>query len=248
MEENKKNKNSSKDITLVVLLLAILVIAVVGVTYAVFSYTKDGEENNVLTTGSVFFNFSEGDKILLTDQFPMSEANGKDLQNNEGAKNVLTFTITGHDTSKKGIDYKIYALKGEVPKGIGDTVYSDANRLGDKDIMLYLVPGAGSSQITVTENKYTEPNTVASGLVSSEFGEDIDKGCLIATGKIAGNTNADIQKEFTLKMWINEKVTIVSDEESKENIKEPEAGVYTEEEYGTKFYSLKIAIDAESAK
>ncbi len=248
MDESKEKKNSSKDIVLIILLMSVLVLAVVGVTFAVFSYTKDGEENNVITTGSVFFNFSEGDAILLQNQFPTQDENGMSLSNNEDARNVLTFTINGHDTASKGIEYTIYALKGKVPTGLEPNTYEEKNRLTDKDIKLYLVPGAGDDEITVTENKYTTPNTVAYGLVSDTFGDDIKEGCLIATGKIAGKTNEDVQKSFTLKMWISDQVTIVSDEDAKSGIENPKAGVYTEEEFGNMFYSLKIAIDAKTAK
>lgn len=68
------NGNSSKQVLLSVLGIAVLVVAVVGVSFAFFTYSKAGTKNNTLTTGSIFFNFTEGQAITLTNQFPISDS------------------------------------------------------------------------------------------------------------------------------------------------------------------------------
>ena len=60
------NENSSKQVLLSVLGIAVLVVAVVGVSFAFFTYSKSGTMNNQLTTGSIFFNFSDTKFIFTT--------------------------------------------------------------------------------------------------------------------------------------------------------------------------------------
>ena len=58
------NENSSKQVLLSVLGIAVLVVAVVGVSFAFFTYSKTGEKNNTLTTGNIFFNFTNIQYIM----------------------------------------------------------------------------------------------------------------------------------------------------------------------------------------
>ena len=68
------NENSSKQVLLSVIGIAVLVVAVVGVSFAFFTYSKGGTKNNTLTTGSIFFDFTDGNAINLTNQFPMADS------------------------------------------------------------------------------------------------------------------------------------------------------------------------------
>ena len=91
------NGNSSKQVLLSVLGIAVLVVAVVGVSFAFFTYSKNGTNNNTLTTGSIFFNFIEGNAINLTNQFPMDNTAGMALQTADNG--ALAFSVKGYDTS-----------------------------------------------------------------------------------------------------------------------------------------------------
>ena len=73
------NGNSSKQVLLSVLGIAVLVVAVVGVSFAFFTYSKEGEKNNTITTGSIFFNYEEGTRINLTNQFPVNDEEGNGI-------------------------------------------------------------------------------------------------------------------------------------------------------------------------
>ena len=60
-----------RQITLSVIGIFILIITILGVSYAVFNYARNGAKTNQIYTGSVSFSFSEGnDGIYLTDQYP----------------------------------------------------------------------------------------------------------------------------------------------------------------------------------
>ena len=94
------NENSTKQVLLSIIGIAILVVAVVGVSFAFFTYSKTGEKNNVLTAGSIFFDFTDGTEIKLTDQLPITESAGKALTT--GKNGVLEFSVEGYDGSGKG--------------------------------------------------------------------------------------------------------------------------------------------------
>ena len=251
------NENSSKQVLLSVIGIAILVVAVVGVSFAFFNYSKEGQYSNVVTTGSVFFNFTDGDAILLENQFPVADTTGQAYNNSAEAKDVLSFDVTGWDTSSKGIDYTIYGVKGDVPTKENDSLttantYAEENRLADQDIKLEFKVTKGNDDTTTVSNLYSTPKTVKEGLVGEgPLGTTTADGCKIATGKIPGGT-AEAEKKtisFELRMWISDaKVLVVGDtEKATEAPKNPDKSVYGETEFATKFYSLKILIDAKTA-
>ena len=73
-----ERKNSSKQVLLSVLAVAILVVAVVGVSFAFFTYSKQGETVNTITTGTLVFSYNEpANGILLEDAVPMSDSAAK---------------------------------------------------------------------------------------------------------------------------------------------------------------------------
>ena len=138
------NENSSKQVLLSVLGIAVLVVAVVGVSFAFFNYTKEGERNNTLTTGSIVFNFSEGQAINLTNQFPIDNTAGMALS--KEASGALEFSVKGYDGSGTGISYTITAIEGNAD--------ATKTRFKDSEIKLYLV-GANAKS-----NNYETPKVV----------------------------------------------------------------------------------------
>ena len=209
------NENSSKQVLLSVLGIAVLVVAVVGVSFAFFTYSKTGEKNNTLTTGNIFFNFTEGNAITLTNEFPRTNASGLALSNAEGATGALTFHVVGYDSSEKGIEYTVYALQGEADADATKT------RFKDSEIKLNLKAPA-----TVVENKFATSNVV--GIDGS-----LANGVILAKGKITAKSSATQQDDkYTLRMWISDAVTI------------GEGKSYTTAEYEKMYYSLKLKVVA----
>ena len=182
------NENSSKQVLLSVIGIAVLVVAVVGVSFAFFTYSKGGTENNTLTTGSIFFDFTEGNRINLTNQFPMADSAGETLTTAQNG--ALEFTVKGYDTSKKGIAYTVYAVPGEAV----DT----KTRFKDSEIKLNL----STSATGVTNNYSTSKAVVENGSLTAS-------GIVLATGKITATSSATQQEDkYTLRMWISDAVTI----------------------------------------
>ena len=90
MEQSKK-----KVLIISIMAIFILIVAVVGVTYAFFNYTRTGNAN-ILRTGIIHFNSTQGDLLNVTNLFPMSSS---DALND--SRNTMTITVTG-DTNYSG--------------------------------------------------------------------------------------------------------------------------------------------------
>ena len=217
------NGNSSKQVLLSVLGIAVLVVAVVGVSFAFFTYSKAGTQNNTLTTGSIFFNFTEGQAITLTNQFPISDSKGSTLSPSGGDNAVLTFNIVGYDGSGTGIDYTITANQGDP--------IAEKTRFKDSEIKLLL-----TAPDTATNNFETAKVVGADGSLAT--------GVTLATGKITA-TDSDSQQTdtYTLRMWITEDVVSIDDNDT------PADGdsVYTSTEFGNLYYSLRLKVDANTS-
>ena len=114
----KDNNNNSKQVLLSVLGVAILVVAVVGVSFAAFSYSKTGEQVNTITTGTITMNYVDvTNGINLVDALPITDESGKKLSNeNEYFDFTVSATINGTAT----INYAVTAIK-EADSTIPDT-------------------------------------------------------------------------------------------------------------------------------
>lgn len=181
------NENSSKQVLLSVLGIAVLVVAVVGVSFAFFTYSKTGEKNNTLTTGNIFFNFTEGNAITLTNEFPRTDTSGEALT--EAQNGALTFHVVGYDSSEKGIEYTVYALQGDAD--------ATKTRFKDSEIKLNLKAPA-----TVVENNFATSTVVGTD-------GSLANGVVLAKGKITAKSSETQQDdEYTLRMWISDAVSI----------------------------------------
>ncbi len=237
------NGNSSKQVLLSVVGIAILVIAVVGVSFAFFTYSKTGE-NQLLTTGTIFFQFTDGDQINLKDQFPTPDTTGAAWTNDGLANSVMSFTVVGHDSSGKGIDYTITAVKGDAP------VDGDRTLLKDDEVKLYIKqvssenPGTSSKAFEAVFGDSGGYKHVSEGMPTyaqasgANPNAAIDAGVLLGTGHITA-TNKDKQQtdKYEVRMWIA----------SDCKIGDADTDDYTSADFAKKYYAVKIKIDAETA-
>lgn len=214
------NSNSSKQVVLSIVGVAILVVAIVGVSFAFFTYTRTGGDTNLIKTGTLMFKFADGSSTInLTNQFPMSDANGLKLS---GTNNVCNFTISGTSTSG-AITYTVYGVQGDASKDENKTV-----RFTDSQIK------ANISATLPTGYTFTSA-TGASTAKTIEALKDADKGgkVVFGTGTVTTAAAADSSAQFTLKMWVSDAVTIAAT-----------GATYTTEAYGKLYYSMKIVVDA----
>ena len=80
MEEKKKIKQ--KQTILMIIGIMILLVSITGITFAFFNYTKTGGAN-VIKTGNIEFNMTQGKTINLQNVFPMYFYHGS-VEDREG--------------------------------------------------------------------------------------------------------------------------------------------------------------------
>ncbi len=221
-------ENNSKQAVLSIVGIAVLVIAVVGVSFAFFTYSKTGTTNNVITTGSIAFEFKEtSNGLSLTNQFPQSDAEGK-------TNKSFAFTVTGNiPTTMQPINYSVYAIKGDVPSG-----YAEAKRLKNSEIKFYATTTGGTIQSgygTATDPDY--------GAVVDDA-IDTPTGLLIATGTIPAS-NSEVIHSYAITMWVNDSVTISDTDTTKTYCASADICTGSRAVYSDLFYSFKIRVDAQ---
>ena len=188
-----KNNNNSRQVLLSVLGVAILVVAVVGVSFAAFSYSKTGTQVNTITTGTISMNYVEGDNaISLTNALPMTDEVGKALAD---TNQYFDFTVNANITGATTINFAITAAK-EVESTLPDTavkVYlTDMDGTADEE----LLPPTKVSDLTPTTG--SEP----SGAQSGQF--------ILHTDTF----NATSSHDYRLRMWVADDYVVTGDSQS----------------------------------
>lgn len=174
------NNNSSKQILLSVLGVAILVVAVVGISFAAFSYSKTGEVSNTITTGTITMTYTEPTNgINLTDALPITDAAGKALS---GDNNTFDFTVTATIAGTTTINYAITAVKGD-----GCTVADDG-------IKVYLT-NQNDAEILAPTKVTALSKTVSGNAAGAPADQYVLKtGTYTATGT----------DHYRLRMWVDD--------------------------------------------
>ena len=222
------NGNSSKQVLLSVLGIAILVVAVVGVSFAFFSYTKTGTQNNVLTTGEIYTYLTEGNTTTLSNAMPVKvDLTSSTLTTtNQADVAALNFTVYGKNMSNDAIYYSIYL--DEV--SASDAGVSSRTALYREDVMLIMGVKVDGSTTYATADSTNGPiltNALSSAIsvaqlegkaASATKVTDALSKKLIATGKFAGvasNSTASARAAvtehthaYTLNMYVGDSATI----------------------------------------
>ena len=179
-----KNNNKSKQILFSVFGILSLLIITIGVTYAVFTYTKEGTTDNVVTAGTLKFLYTEnsagGTGINISEAEPISDTQGKSLV---GDKNVFDFKVEGTNTGSEVIPYEVTLRK------------KDTSTMSEDNVKVYLTDETESTDIVepTLYSKLTQTNI--------DVGSNIEK--TLYKGEVLGNTN-NYLKTFRLRMWIDE--------------------------------------------
>ena len=181
-----KKNNKKKVLILSIIGLIGLVIVAIGITYAIFTYTKLGTTDNTITTGTLKFLYTEntGVKtgIKLTNALPISDTQGKAL---DGDNNVFDFSIEATNTGADAIPYEVTLRK------------KSNSTLEEENVKVYLTDRTEAQESSILEpinfNKLVQTNT--------DVGNEIEK--TIYNGSVDGNTT-DYKKDFRLRMWVDD--------------------------------------------
>ena len=184
--------NSSKQVLLSVLGVAILVVAVVGVSFAAFTYSQAGEKPNTISTGTLAMTYTEGQTgISITNAMPTTDEAGKILsKDNE----KFTFTVGANISGTATINYEIAAIKNE------------ASTIADENVRLYLEKSVddGSTYREVFAPAAFEGIEAATAVGSPEGSMILESDAFTATA-----TN-----HYILRMWLAENATISGESQS----------------------------------
>ena len=176
-----KENNNSKQVLLSVLGVAILVVAVVGVSFAAFSYSKTGEKVNTITTGTITMSYSETTNgINLTNALPMTDDVGKAL---EDTNQYFDFTVNATIAGNTTINYAITATK------------EADSTLPEDGVKLYLtnMDADADDQIMAPTKFNLIPKTTA----GEESGAPADQAVLYN-----GTFNSTASHDYRLRMWV----------------------------------------------
>ena len=181
-----KKNNKKKTLILSIIGLIGLVIVTIGITYAVFTYTKLGTTDNTVTSGTLKFLYTEntGVKtgIQLTNALPISDTQGKALY---GDNNVFDFSIEATNTGTETIPYEVTLRKKKT------------STLAEENVKVYLTDRTESQESYVLQpKKYSELTQT-----SVNVGSNIEK--TIYKSSVAGG-EASYRKDFRLRMWISD--------------------------------------------
>ena len=98
-----ENKNKKRNLLIIGIIA--LVIAISGVTYAFFTYSNTGR-NQELVTGDIWMHYKESNTLTLSNMFP-----------SENFSEYFEFTVEGKNTSNKDIYYEIVIDHGDEVSG-----------------------------------------------------------------------------------------------------------------------------------
>ena len=170
-------------------LLICLILVVIGVSFAFFTYSRQGSKENTITTGSLTFVYdekkAEGNGIILSNAFPMSDEVGKAQS---GDNNVFDFQVLA-STKGESIAYEVIGKK------------DDASTLSENVTKIYLTTLSGSEESEVA-------TTIKDGVVTT-YDELSDTQIKDQTGKtlyqeVIPLNQTGYQKNFRLRMWLSE--------------------------------------------
>ena len=187
--DKKEHENKNK-IIVSVLGLVLLLVFVVGITYAVFTYTKKGNVENTIRTGKITMSYTEGENgITLENAYPMEDSVGKVLSD---PNQIFDFTV----------NINLYGSK--IPVSYEVTAEKDENStLGDSDVRIYLEKSTDGTNY----NAVSQPSGYIPMGDADEFGAQATEMLLDR-----GNTTDTVTYNYRLRMWVGSNYQVSGEE------------------------------------
>ncbi len=243
--QEEKEKSNKKVLILSILGVLVLIIAVVGVSYAMYTFSANGSKENVITTGIVKINFDnsdlnfdgvEGDDasgtIDLTNQYPMTDTVGLAQT---GTEDVLGFTISAELSGKIKIVYDL-----------GVEVVSSGKTLTEDYIKLALYEYQSNQPVLITQT----PRTIKELKDSAGVNGCMDS-YVLTNGEFTGTGGSTEQKKnYIVKAWVADtyKLPTVPETGTTDTENQPTDGDVTHESHTeSEEFKFKIKLVAEQA-
>ena len=171
-----------KENIIIIVVLVVMLIAIIGVSYAAFNFSQQGNIHNKITTGSITMTYTEDDNtISLSNALPTTDKTGM-TRLKEGE--YFDFNVSSEITGEVNINYEISA------KEIGEGTIDGSN------IKLYLT-------------RLTEDGTEEQLMTPEVYNEETDSNEY--TGRPAGemslytsSMNSSESNDYRLRMYVTE--------------------------------------------
>src|SRR5574344_1598198 len=126
-------KQETKNVLISVLGVAILIVAVVGISYAAFTFSQNGNSDNTVTTGTISMSYTESDTnvISIDNAMPTSDNAGKELTDK------FDFSVSSTISGAATVNYEVRARNVELTDE-EKTGESTKVALDPSDVKLYL--------------------------------------------------------------------------------------------------------------
>ena len=168
-----------------ILAVLMLIVAIIGVSYAAFSYTGTGQKLNTITTGVLTMSYEESTNIIkINKALPTTDTTGKkQLNDGEYFDFTLSTTIQGTDS----INWEIAAE---------DITSSTAKKIDGSHIKLYL---------TSIDNDGTETEVMSPKVYQNESSDNTATGRPTNMMSLAtGTTTSSFSTKYRLRMYVDE--------------------------------------------
>ena len=182
MEKDKKK------IILISIGVILLITLVVGLSYAMYTFTGTGTKENVIQTGHIVITFNDVNNISIQNRYPETDSEG--LANTD-TNSQMTFTVTSDITGSTKVNY-----------ALGITDIQEGATLTQDYIKIYLKKG-NDVATGFTENKGELISTFRPLYI-----ENIMDSHVLLTDVISGSE----VHTYTLKAWIDENYKLPSTE------------------------------------
>ena len=170
-----------KENIVIIVLLVVMILALIGVSYAAYTYSGLGTKVNTITTGSITMTYTESSNtISLTGALPTTDKTGK-VRLNSGE--YFDFTVSSKISGNININYEISAKK-------------ESGTLEDKYIKLYLtrVKEDGTEEELMSPENYNEEAS------SNEYtGRPANEMSLYTSSMSSSESN-----NYRLRMYVDE--------------------------------------------
>ena len=197
---NVHNQNNyevrNKKTLLSIVGVAILVIGLVGITYAIFNYTRTGGANTI-RVGKIAFSSSQATPISLTNVFPISSTEALTDTTNTGQSVI---TITGDTEYSDGVEYLVTI------SDVHNTVGTGANQ---KTIPIAIQVTASNGLGSSNDNYFTNRGGNTSIYRVLSRGE-IEENARVLVGYIAKGATG-VNGTITIKAYLDSAKIAISD-------------------------------------
>lgn len=222
MEDNNK-----KTLILSIVGILVLVIAVVGVSFAMYSFTGSGTKENVITTGTVTMDFDSNaglgaNNFTVTNKYPMSDAQGV-AQTDAKA----SFAVTA-DWGTAAMNIKYDIAVSDITEG--STLTEDYVKIAllDSDDKVIV----GTTQGTI--------NLTAGVTIGSLKNTSAPNGLLTSYGLAGGTLTTSGQSDkYTVLAYVSDDYDLPTD-----TANTVDSGVNHKKTTASETFSFKIAISA----